>query len=163
MNTRAVKASLRPEKGMRPSHMMVVFDEPIVAQRWAVKATGSITAAVMISYALQLSQALQKQNDGWFAKTIREWQEEAGLSRSEQETARARLLELGLLKERRKGMPARLEYQVDEDRVYALVDALATESYGHLDEREYALAPTGGKGKKRARPNRAFPPGYQPL
>ncbi len=164
MNTRALKTNLSPAQGMRRSHMMVVFDEPIVAQRWAVMATGSITAAVMISYALQLSQALQKQNDGWFAKTIKEWQEEAGLSRSEQETARARLLELGLLKERRKGMPARLEYRVDEDRVYALVDELASESYGHLDAREQAPVPEAGvKGKKRARPGRAFPPDYQPL
>ncbi len=89
MNKRALKAEPKPTQGMRPSHLMVVFDEPIVAQRWAVKATGSLPAAVMISYALQLSQALQNQNDGWFAKTMGEWQEEAGLSRSEQETARA--------------------------------------------------------------------------
>lgn len=159
MNNRALKPDPKPVQGMRPSHMMVVFDEPIVAQRWAVTATGSITAAVMISYALQLSQALQNKNEGWFAKTIKEWQEEAGLSRSEQETARARLLELGLLKERRKGMPARLEYKVDQDRVYALVDALAADSYGHLDERVYA-APQAKSGK---RASKAFPPGYRPL
>jgi len=160
MNKRALKSDrLKPDQGMRPSHMMVVFDEPIVAQRWAVTATGSVTAAVMISYALQLSQALQGKNEGWFAKTIKEWQVEAGLSRSEQETARACLLELGLLMERRKGMPAHLEYKVDEDRVFALVDALATESYGHLDERVYA-AP---EAKSVKRTSRAFPPGYRPL
>lgn len=160
MKQRALKLErLKPDQGMRPSHMMVVFDEPIVAQRWAVRATGSITAAVMISYAMQLSQALQNKNEGWFAKTIKEWQEEAGLSRSEQETARACLLELGLLMERRKGMPAHLEYKVDEDRVFALVDALATESFGHLDERVYA-AP---EAKSVKRTSRAFPPGYRPL
>lgn len=159
MNKRALKSDPMLVQGMRPSLQMVVFDEPIVAQRWAVAATGSVTAAVMISYALQLSQALQGRNEGWFAKTIKEWQAEAGLSRSEQETARNRLLELGLLQERRTGMPARLEYKVDEDRVYALVDALATESFGHLDEREYA-APTK---KKSGRASQAFPPGYRPL
>lgn len=159
MNKRALKHDPQTVQRMRPSHLMVVFDEPIVAQRWAVTATGSITAAVMISYALQLSQALQKQNDGWFAKTIKEWQEEAGLSRSEQETARARLLELGLLKERRQGMPARLEFKVNEDRVYALVDALAADSYGHLDEQVYTEPQA--KGGKRA--SKAFPPGYRPL
>ena len=159
MKPRALKADCEPPtQGLRPSQMMVIFDEPIIAQRWAVSATGSITAAVMISHALQLSQLLQNQNDGWFAKTIKAWQEEVGLSRSEQETARGRLLELGLLKERRVGMPARLEFKVDEDRVYALVDALAIASFGHLDDRDYT-APA--KGAKRV--SRAFPPGYRPL
>jgi len=159
MKQRALKPDCEDAaRGLRPSQMMVIFDEPIIAQRWAVSATGSITAAVMISHALQVSQLLQNRNDGWFAKTIKAWQEEVGLSRSEQETARGRLLELGLLRERRVGMPARLEFKVDEDRVYAMVDALATESFGHLDERDYA-APA--KSVKRA--SRAFPPGYRPL
>ncbi len=142
---------------MRPSHLMVVFDDPIVMQGWAVKVTQSVTAAVMISHALHLSQSIGK--DGWFAKTIKEWQAETGLSRSEQETARARLLEMGLLMEQRKGMPAHLEYKVDENRVYELVDKLASESFGHLDKREYA-APESNNGK---RATRAFPPGYRPL
>jgi hypothetical protein len=156
------KTHSNPDPGLRPSLMMAIFDEPIVIQRWAVHATESITAAAMISYALVVSQTLQNKNEGWFALTIKQWQEVVGLSRSEQETARAQLLELGLLKERRVGMPARLEYRVDEERVYAVISEEATRSFGCLDERTHSeAAATPGKNGKRT--SSAFPPGYQPL
>lgn len=148
-----------------PSLLLEIFDEPIIAQRWAVRATGSITAAVMISYALVVSQMLDEKQDGWFSKTIKEWEESVGLSRSELETARQRLTELGLLQERRVGMPARLEYRVDQEQVYCAISE-AARRFEHVDRREQARL----DAREPSRPPRqpvpplcSFPPGYTPL
>jgi hypothetical protein len=58
--------------------------------------------------------------DGWIYKTQQEWTDELGLSRWEQESARRELRKRGLLEERYKGLPRRLEYRVKTD---ALNDA----------------------------------------
>ena len=49
--------------------------------------------------------------DGWIYKTQKEINEETGLSRYEQETARKTLVELEVLETSRRGQPARLYYK----------------------------------------------------
>jgi hypothetical protein len=61
--------------------------------------------------------------DGWIYKTQAEWEEETGLSRWEQETARRRLRERGLVEEKLAGLPARLYYRLDVERLIALLSA----------------------------------------
>jgi hypothetical protein len=61
--------------------------------------------------------------DGWIYKTQAEWEEETGLSRWEQETARRRLRERGLVEEKLAGLPARLHYRLDVERLIALLSA----------------------------------------
>jgi hypothetical protein len=61
--------------------------------------------------------------DGWIYKTQAEWEEETGLSRWEQETARRRLQERGLLEEKLAGLPARLYYRLDVERLIVLLSA----------------------------------------
>ncbi|MBK7080409.1 MAG: hypothetical protein IPH55_06520 [Betaproteobacteria bacterium] len=51
--------------------------------------------------------------EGWFWKTAVEWRQEIGLTRREQETARCRLRALGLLEEKRAGMPAKRWFRID--------------------------------------------------
>lgn len=62
-------------------------------------------------------QGKQDDPDGWIYKTQAEIEAETGLSRSEQETARRLLRQRGLLQERYKGLPRRLEFWLDEQEL----------------------------------------------
>ena len=88
------------------------FDRPIAFHRCFVTLTGSVTAALMLSQAVYW-QRRTTHEDGWWWKTMEDWAEETGLSRKEQEGARRRLKTVGLLAEARRGVPAKLYYQVD--------------------------------------------------
>lgn len=81
---------------------------------------GSHKAAAMLSVALVWTRNWLRhhpERDGWFWKTRTEWQHETGLSRREQASARRALVAAGLLVEKRRGMPARLHFRVDLDRL----------------------------------------------
>ena len=77
--------------------------------------------------------------DGWIYKTQAEWEEETGLSRWEQETARRRLRERGLVEEKLAGLPARLHYRLDVERLIALLSARVTRT---------PSPPAGGEGEE---------------
>lgn len=82
--------------------------------------TGSPKAALMLGHALYMSRiVLEKQPDrkGWFWKTAEEWRQATGLSVREVETARKILTASGILLEQRKGMPAKLWFRVDLERL----------------------------------------------
>lgn len=75
--------------------------QTITFHRVFVDITGSINAALMLSNAIYWTNRLPPERDGWFYKTKDEWTTETGLSRKEQDNARQRLLELGILETRR--------------------------------------------------------------
>lgn len=82
-----------------------------------VKLTGSVVAAVMLSQAVYWSQ---RTNDsaGWFYKTMEEWEEETGLKRSEQETARKHLRKMDFWQEelrKANGAPT-LHFRINASR-----------------------------------------------
>ncbi|MBJ6911615.1 hypothetical protein JG661_20320, partial [Vibrio cholerae] len=62
-----------------------------------------------------LSQSLywsrRTNESGWFYKTQEEWEEETGLSRREQDSARKRLKSLGIIEEKKQGVPCRVFYK----------------------------------------------------
>lgn len=89
-----------------------VFDRPIAFQRGFVSLGCGITGALMLSQAVYWSKRTSDP-DGWFYKTAKEWEEETGLTRCEQETARARLNNIGALQEKKQGVPCKLYYRVD--------------------------------------------------
>lgn len=71
-----------------------------------------------------LSQAVywtERTSNGWFYKSRDEWEAETGLSRSEQELARKKLVAIGVLEEARKGIPCRLHFRVDTDALMAIL------------------------------------------
>lgn len=71
-----------------------------------------------------LSQAVywtERTADGWFYKTNAEWNEETGLTVEEIKGARRKLKALGLISEQRKGIPPKLHYRVDTERLLALL------------------------------------------
>ncbi|MBK6603352.1 MAG: hypothetical protein IPG28_17805 [Betaproteobacteria bacterium] len=78
--------------------------------------TGSVTAALLLGQCLYWTDRVlrqQPEQEGWFWKTAVEWRQEIGLTRREQETARRRLRALGLLEEKRAGMPAKRWFRID--------------------------------------------------
>ena len=99
------------------SLLLEVFDLPVSFHRCLVPVTGSVTAALMLSQAIWSSQTSEPGADGWFFKSRDEWEDETGLSRWEQETARRVLRDGGFLEERRVGMPAKLCFRVRPDQV----------------------------------------------
>jgi hypothetical protein len=84
-----------------------------------VALTGSVKAALMLSQAIYWTRRGRdvRQHGGWFFKTMEQWHEETGLSRHEQAHARATLRGLHLIDECKRGLPARLFYRVDAERL----------------------------------------------
>ena len=76
----------------RDDPLFVMLQRPISFHRIFVDITGSVTAGLMLSQAFYWSRKGRKDHwDGWFFKSASEWEEETGLSRREQESARKRL------------------------------------------------------------------------
>jgi hypothetical protein len=96
------------------------FGRTIAFRRVFVTITGSVTAALMLSQ-LWYWKDKGRNPDGWIYKTQKEWLEELGLSRSEQETARRILREKRFIEEKKMGVPCKLHYRVN---VTAILDAI---------------------------------------
>lgn len=100
-----------------------MLDRPIVVHRVLVDLGIGISGAVLLSQALYWTQRTTDRA-GWFWKSIDEWQEETGLTRAEQKTARARLETAGLMREELRGVPARLYFQVQTETLSTALLAL---------------------------------------
>jgi len=88
------------------------LDRPIAFHRSFVPFAG-------ITGALLLSQFIYWQNrttspDGFFYKSARECEEETGLTTREQETARRRLRDIGILEETKRGIPCTCHFRINE-------------------------------------------------
>jgi hypothetical protein len=84
--------------------------------------TESVTSALLLSqfwYWSGTPTALER--EGWFWMTQSEIRAQTGLTRWEQESARRRLKDLGVLTESRQGIPAKLWFHVEKDRLFDLV------------------------------------------
>ena len=98
-----------------PSVPLSALDRPVAYHRVFRRVSGSTVAAVFLSQLWYWTRTLPPERDGWLYKTQSEMEEETGLSRREQETARKHLKEQGLVEEQRKGNPAKLWYRIDQD------------------------------------------------
>ncbi|MDD2711324.1 MAG: hypothetical protein PHU77_00250 [Simplicispira sp.] len=97
-------------------NISALLDRPIAFQRPFVSIGAGITGALMLSQALYWSRRTQEDTD-WFYKTQAEWEDETGLTRSEQEGARAKLSKLGVLEEMKRGIPCKLFYRVNIEKL----------------------------------------------
>lgn len=95
-----------------PHFLETILDRPIAYHRVFFTLTGSIKAALFLSQAIYWSKRV-KNPEGWFFKYQDEWFEETGLTRREQEAARSKLRQSGILEEERKGTPAKLFFRVN--------------------------------------------------
>lgn len=105
-----------------------LLDRPIAFHRCFIDLTGSVTAALFLSQAVYWQKRLPEKPDDWWHKNRADWTDETGLSRREQETARQILKRLGILEEQRTGVPARLMYRVDQQKLSGLLNTLVDDS-----------------------------------
>ena len=98
-----------------------LLSRPIAYHRVYAELTGSVTAAVLLSQAVYW----QKKNDhkDWF-KTQIGWEDETGLTRRQQETARKKLRQFSWWNEESKGLPAKIYYKVDLFGLLKAIDDL---------------------------------------
>jgi hypothetical protein len=90
----------------------ILQDRPIAYHPILAKAFGGVTSGVFLSQLCYWSSR-GADDDGWIWKTQEEWEEETGLTRREQDTARRKLEEAEVLKVERRGLPARLYYRLE--------------------------------------------------
>ena len=109
--------------GLTAELLLEVFDIPVTFHRCLVPVAGGVTAALMLSQAIWITQTLDPASGGWFMCSQEQWTQETGLTRWEQETARRALRRAGLLVERRLGMPAKLWFRVCPDVVLRTLQA----------------------------------------
>lgn len=126
-----------------------VLDRPIAFHRCFVTITGSVTAAVMLSQAVYWSTRTQDP-DGWFWKTQADWEEETGLTRREQETARKTLRNLGLIEENLAGVPATLHFKVNKVALKASMSKCAKPSMAESAKLVCTKAPNLNGGKRQS-------------
>lgn len=121
---------------MRPSDFL---KHPIAFHRVFVEITGTVTAALFLSQALYWTR---RTDDGWFYKSQEEWDEETGMGRREQETARKALKTVRLIDERLDRLQHRMWYKVNLDR---LDEMLSGGSPEWRNPPSLCTPPNGGK------------------
>ncbi|MEN4984531.1 hypothetical protein [Acinetobacter modestus] len=99
-------------------------ERPVAFNRHYVALGCGINGALMLSQMVYWSK--KSNADGWFYKTIDQWEEETGLSRYEQEGARKKLRDLGFIIELKKGVPCKVHFKVDQDALYKALIKLAS-------------------------------------
>lgn len=105
------------------SSLIQLLDRPIAynpafAKLKAGKVKAGPVAAVFLS---QMVYWHNRMDGGWMYKTQADIAMETALTRDEQETARKRLVALGVLEEERRGVPATMHYRINAERLEALL------------------------------------------
>lgn len=97
---------------MNPEILLRVFDQPIAFHRCLVPISGGVNAALLLGQLIYWTPRASSK-DGWIYKTAQELENEIGLGRREQETARRALRDRGLVREGKKGIPPKIYFWVD--------------------------------------------------
>jgi hypothetical protein len=96
-----------------------LLQRPIAYHRIFAKIAGGVTVGVMLSQAWYwTNNPSARARGGWFYKSAEEWEEETGLTRREQLTARDKLKKRGLIEEKLAGVPATLHFRVDVEKLF---------------------------------------------
>lgn len=101
---------------MKLSDFLDELGSPISYHAKLCKITGGVTATLLLCQ-LMYWRGKGRLPDGWIYKAQEELEEETGLTRREQETARKYLKERGLLEECKRGMPRILHYRINLDKL----------------------------------------------
>lgn len=92
----------------------ILTDRPVAYHPILAKACGGATVGLFLSQLLYWT-GRGKLADGWFWKSASELENETGLTRNEQETARKKLKAIGVLEEKLAGVPATLHFRINFD------------------------------------------------
>lgn len=90
---------------------------------------GNDVAAALFASNFLFWEGKQKDEDRWIYKDQKEITRETGLNRKAQEGARERLVEYGILEEKKAGLPRRLYYRWN----WVVLEALLTEHFKDMD------------------------------
>lgn len=101
-------------------NLIELLDRPIAFHRPFVELGLGISGALFLSQSLYWSRRTNA--SGYFYKTQEEWEAETGMSRREQETARKKLKSLGILEEKKQGVPCRVFYRINDEKLLTLLD-----------------------------------------
>jgi len=113
---------------MKLTEVLQDIGRPVAYYPKLAQAFGGVKEAIFLCQMLYW-YGKQKDKDGWIYKTQEEIKEETGLSRYEQENARKNLRRLGILQEKFKGIPRRLYFKINLDKVNELwIEFLASKS-----------------------------------
>jgi len=99
----AIKQWIKTELDANP----VLFYPSLVAP------CGGITAALLLSQLIRWAAKERK----WFSRTMKEIKDSVGMSRREQDTARSKLIAEGFISEKRTGLPAKIYFTVNFDKI----------------------------------------------
>jgi hypothetical protein len=99
-----------------PMSLESLLDRPIAFHRCFVTLTGSVPAALMLSQAIYWSRRTRRK-DGWFYKSQKEWEDETGLTRREQDSARRSLKTTGFWEEDLRRVPATMHFRVNVEKL----------------------------------------------
>ncbi len=128
---------------MKFSDVFTGIGRPVVYYPSLNAITGSVAATVFLANLFQWS-GTQRDPDGWIYKTQEEIEAETGLSRREQETARKQLRAAALLREERRGVPARLYYLIHVETLNAAWEEFLANKDGGI--RQTGLAECAKQG-----------------
>jgi hypothetical protein len=115
----------------------IIKDRPVAYHPDFAKAIGSVQAALFLSQLLYWSD--KGNNDGWIYKTQKEFYEETGLSRYEQETARKKLKKLGILEEKYQGVPRKLYYRINMRKLAEFMFAYYSSADNNVEIQHYGV------------------------
>jgi hypothetical protein len=101
----------------------VLSEKPVAFHPCLARLGGSATAGLFLSQLLYWT-GKGADKEGWIFKSQAEWTAETCLSRYEQEQARATWKTLGVLEEKREGLPCRLYYRIAIDRLRELLQQM---------------------------------------
>lgn len=109
--------------------LLAVLDKPIAYHRIFATICDDLNAGIMLSQLWYWrSGKTAQQRDGWFYKTVNEWDTEIGLTRRQIDRARLILKQKKFLEEKLKGMPPKLYYRVKFHAVILAIDATVNSS-----------------------------------
>ena len=126
-------------------------DRPIAFNRHYVALGCGINGALMLSQMVYWSKRTKDRN-GYFYKTQEEWEEETGLGRREQETARKKLRELTFVSEHKRGVPCKVHFKVEFNNLYSALIKYAQNSQSSMAESaklECTNPPNSDVGKRQ--------------
>jgi hypothetical protein len=107
---------------MKHGTIKELLKRPIAYQPVIAKAFGSVNLGILWSQLYYWSDRT-KNKDGWIYKTSKDVFEETALSRYEQDTARKKGLELGVIETKLAGVPAVTHYRIDFDKSLEVIEA----------------------------------------
>jgi hypothetical protein len=97
---------------MKLTDFLIDAGRPIIYYPGLTRITGSTNATILLCQFLQFREK-ENNKEEWFCKTADEILCETGLSRNQQQTARIKLKNLGILEEKFMGNPRRLYFRLN--------------------------------------------------